>query len=294
MVKSNALINIDLHDLPKVAINLIDKCSDAIGGIAKPAQIRRVARAEADAAKIKTLSNIENDKLIKRAQDRLLLEEANKQKNIEEIIKKATPQLQQNAQPQNMDNDWITHFFEKGKLISDDEMQLLWSRVLAGEANSPGTYSKRTVNFLETINRNEAALFQTLCCYSWSLGENNVPLMYDHNAEIYKKNGITFGTLKHFEEIGLLSFSDFAFNGFVLQNFPKNIVCSYFEEMINIEFPNEKDNHLEVGHVKLSQIGQELAPICDIKPIPGFFDYVLNRWKNPIEFIVTPSNYLTA
>jgi hypothetical protein len=38
------------------------------------------------------------------------------------------------------------------------EMQNLWAQVLAGEANSPGTYSKRTVNFLSSLDKKDAAL----------------------------------------------------------------------------------------------------------------------------------------
>ena len=32
-----------------------------------------------------------------------------------------------------MDNDWTVNFFDKSRIVSDDEMQNLWSRVLAGE-----------------------------------------------------------------------------------------------------------------------------------------------------------------
>ena len=31
-----------------------------------------------------------------------------------------------------MEADWITHFFEKSRIDSDEEMQELWARVLGG------------------------------------------------------------------------------------------------------------------------------------------------------------------
>src|SRR5438132_11151718 len=84
-------------------------------------------------------------------------------------------------------------------------MQGLWSRVLAGEANSPGTYSKRTVNFLSDLDKNDAELFTKLCGFAWLIG-NLVPLIYDEQQEIYNKFGVNFNTLSHLESIGLIQF----------------------------------------------------------------------------------------
>ena len=42
---------------------------------------------------------------------------------------------------------------------------------------------------------------------------------------------------------------------------------------------SETDNTLEIGMVLLTKIGQELAPICGSKPVEGFRDYVMDKWK---------------
>ena len=168
MTDGTSLVNIG--ELSKPATVLIEKISDAVGGIAKPWQIRRVAKAEAEADKIKAIAHIEIDELQKRALQRFVVEEAKKQSNIEEITAKALPQVKDEAQPENIEDDWITNFFDKCRLISNDEMQILWSKVLAGEANSPGTYSKRTVNFLGSLDKSDAFLFQSLCGFAWAMG----------------------------------------------------------------------------------------------------------------------------
>jgi hypothetical protein len=282
MTDNTSLVNIG--ELSKPATALIEKVSDAIGGIFKPWQIRRVAQAEAEAEKIRAVSEIAITKLQRRALQRFLTEEAKKQNNIEAITAKALPQVDQNAKPQNMEDDWITNFFDKCRLISDDEMQILWSRVLAGEANSPGSYTKRTINFLGSLDKNDAVLFQTLCGFSWFIG-NILPLIYDVDTEIYNGVGINFNSLKHLDEIGLLSFESLA--GYRRLHLPKKIGIAYFGELVTIEFKNEKDNLIETGHVILSKTGQELAPICGARPVPGFFDYVLEKWKSQSDLIVT-------
>jgi Protein of unknown function (DUF2806) len=88
-----------------------------------------------------------------------------KQTNMENITKKALPDLADESKPDQLDDDWLTNFFDRCRLVSDEEMQTLWSRVLPGEANSPGTYSKRTVNFLSSLDKSDAELFTRLCSF---------------------------------------------------------------------------------------------------------------------------------
>jgi len=96
-------------------------------------------------------ADLQISELQRRALGRLIEEEARKQLNMEQITQKALPQLVDRARPKDISNDWLTNFFDKCRNISEEEMQALWARVLAGEANKPGSYSKRTVNFLTTF-----------------------------------------------------------------------------------------------------------------------------------------------
>src|SRR3990172_7165310 len=143
---NNSLIN--LGDLSKPADTLIKKVSKAVGGIFEPYQIKRIAKAEAEAAVIKAQTEIQITELHRRAMHRFIEEEAQKQKNIEDITNQAIPLLAEKTDAEKMNDDWVTNFFDKSRIVSDKEMQGLWARVLAGEANAPGTYSKRTVNYL--------------------------------------------------------------------------------------------------------------------------------------------------
>ena len=273
MPNENSLIN--LGDISKPATVLIEKISDVIGGYFKPYQIRRVAKAEADAEIIKAQAQIEVTDLQRRALVRFVTEEARKQDNIENITQKALPQLEETSNPKNMEDDWVANFFDKCRIVSDEEMQSLWAKVLAGEANSPGTYSKRTVNFLSSLDKTDANLFTSLCGFGWFIGDI-VPLIFDAKQPIYNGQGINFNTLTHLDNIGLVSFNSLA--GFKRLKFPKRIIIIYYRSLFTIEFKKESDNDLEIGHVLLTKIGQQLASICGSKPVDGFQDYVIERW----------------
>jgi hypothetical protein len=176
----NPLVN--LSDLTKPASVLIEKISDAVGGVFKPYQIVRVAKAEAEAERIQAEGRIQVTDLQRRAMHRFLEEEAKKQSNIEAVIQKALPLLEENSCPQNVEDDWITTFFDKSRIISDEDMQRLWSKLLAGEANRPGTISKRTVNLLADLDKRDAELFTSLCDFAWVIENNIVPWFSTFNT----------------------------------------------------------------------------------------------------------------
>jgi hypothetical protein len=273
--KSFSLVN--LGEISKPADTLIKKVSKAVGGIFAPYQIKRIAKAEAEAALIGVQSKIQITDLTRRAMGRWIDEETRHQQNIEDITTKALPQLKAESDPSAMEDDWITNFFDKSRIVSDREMQNLWSRVLAGEANTPGTYSKRTVNSLSDLDKNDAELLSKLCGFAWLVGDNLTPLIFAHNAAIYNEQGINFVTLQHLESIGLIQFNHVG--GFNWLNLPRHLTVHYYGDVLLLEMPAESDNQLPLGKALLTKIGQELAPICGSTAVDGFRDFVRDQWK---------------
>jgi hypothetical protein len=268
---------VNLSDLAKPANTLIEKISDAIGGIFKPYQIRRIAQAEAEAEKIRAVAQIEITDLQRRAMARFFAEEAKKQNNIESITSKALPEVTEQARPDQIEDDWITHFFNKCRLISDEEMQSLWARVLAGQANSPGKYSKRTVEILANLEKADAVLFSKLCSFCFYISDF-VPLVYDTDHTIYTDHGINFMTVSHLESLGLLHFDHLA--GYVQRGLKQKGFVHYFGNKVWVEFQKPENNEFQLGHVLLTQAGQQLAPICGAQPRDGFVEYVKEKWKS--------------
>jgi len=274
MTDGFSLIKVD-GKIVKPATVLIQKISDAVGGLYKPYQIRRVAEAEAEAEIIREKAQIEITDLQHRALARFVSEEAQKQANIESITEKAIPQLNASSNPQNMENDWITNFFDKCRIVSDEDMQLLWAKVLAGEANSPGTYSKRTVNSLGSLDKRDAQLFTNLCSFGFVIFEELTPLIYDEQSSIYNDQQIDFNTLTHLDSIGLIRFEPLT--GISKTKLSQHIDIYYHGTAFKAEFKNPENNNMEIGKAILSSTGKELTKICDSKPIDGFLDYVIGR-----------------
>lgn len=273
MSNNNALIN--LGELSKPATVLIEKISEAVGGVFKPYQVIRVAKAEAEADRIRTESQIQITDLHRRAMHRFLEEEATKQSNIESITQQALPLLNDSASPESVADDWITNFFDKCRIVSGEDMQKLWARVLASEANSPGAFSRKTVNLIADLDKSDAELFTRLCSFGWMIGYV-CPLVFNVQGEIYNRNGIDFGSMIHLESLGLIQFS--GLTSFNRVRLPKKLVVFYYGRRVELTMPKDEDNELELGHVILTQAGQQLAPICGSTPLAEFFDFVYDTW----------------
>lgn len=273
MSDGTSLIN--FGDLTKPATTLIEKIADATGVLYEPRRIRNRAKAEAEADIIKAEAQIEITALQKRALTRFVQEEGKKQENIEDITEEAIPLLNENSSPENIEDDWIANFFDKCRITSDKEMQCLWSKVLAGEANQPKSFAKRTVNLLASIDKFDAEIFTTLCGFGFFMGDV-MPLIYEVSDSIYSKFGINFERLKHLDSIGLISFD--SFGGYVRQGSFKVLRLYYYGEPVHIEFNIDGEKSFSVGHVMLTQAGQQLSKICGSKPVEGFLEYVVDKW----------------
>lgn len=272
MSDGNSIVN--LGELAKPATILIEKVSNAVGVLYEPRRIRKKAEAEAEAEKIKALAGIELSEIQQRGIERLVHQEARKQENIESITAKAAAELPSDAKTDELEEDWVAHFFDRCDKVSNEQMQSLWSRLLAGEATNPGTYSKRTVDFIASMDKSDADLFTKFCQFVWVIGEVT-PLIFDEQAEIYTSQGINFTSLKHLDSIGLISFE--STSGYRKLGLPKQAVIFYYGLPTLAEFANEKDNEMKVGKALLTQAGKELVNICGSQRSQEFYVYAVEK-----------------
>ncbi len=279
-----AMPPINIGDLAKPATTLIEKVSDAVGGIARPWQIKRVAQAEAEAEIIRANARIQISELERRGLERLIHEEGQKQDNIEQITFKAIPDLSEHAEPDKIENDWLSYFFDRCRTVSDQEMQSLWAKILASQANKPGSFSKRAIELVSTLDKADAQLFTQFCTFCWMIGDVTA-LVFDIDQKIYAEHGANFGIVNHLDDLGLLSLNHLT--GFSRRNFPKYFTVFYFGKPINIEFSAD-ENTIDVGKVLLTRSGAELAAICGASASEEYFNYVIKRWYDAGYILSSP------
>lgn len=211
-----SLIKFDGKPLEK----LIDVISKGVGKLYEPKAIRKEADAKAyeieiiEKAKSKALQNhkdIEQD-IIDRIEERILHRELKKQKNLDQINYIAADQLKNetevSAEPVN--EDWANRFFEYAEDISNEEMQNLWGKILAGEVKRPNSYSLRTLELLKNISKTEAEVFLKFTRIS-IISQNTAFVINDDADYLRTEHGISYNDRLLMEEVGLMTANDLQF-----------------------------------------------------------------------------------
>lgn len=219
----------DLAGFGGATEKLIGEVSKGIGSLFRPRAIRTEscaesekivalegAKAQAEASadllkldtklsKIALLANGDND-LINRAKRRLLIQEVEGQTNIENIANLAIPLLAPAVTNEPLNDDWRRRFFRYAEDVCTEDMQQIWSRVLAGEISAPRSYSLKALEVLRSLGSHEPELFRKICSLSFSDGTIPVP-SGDINVGL-KEFGIEYKEILALRDFGLIHEGD--------------------------------------------------------------------------------------
>jgi hypothetical protein len=135
-----------------------------------------------------------------------------------------------------------------------------------------------------TLDKSDAELFRNFCTFSWHIGIP-CPLITNRDDEIYKSKGITFDTLSHLQDIGLIVFE--TLGEFARFGFPRSVTVAYFDHIINVELPDEQNN-FPTGQASFTRAGQQLCGICGSTKSDEFMLYALNYWISKGFVFFTP------
>jgi uncharacterized repeat protein (TIGR03899 family) len=108
-----------------------------------------------------------------RAKNRIEYQESKKQMNIESITAFATDELKNEPEvtSEPLDEDWTTRFFKIAEEISNEDMQALWGKILAGEVKQPKSFSLRTLELIRNLSKDEAQTFLKVANFAIKSGE---------------------------------------------------------------------------------------------------------------------------
>lgn len=177
-----------------VAKKLIEKLSDAAGWVATHDTPNRIAvKTYIEEIQNSNYSPVEKAALISNAK-KIIKEYSNQN----DVLKLALESMDSNADPYNVDDDWLATYMDKVKMISDLDFQLMWSKILVGEIESPGSFSIRTLENLKRMSKRDAETLLKLAAVSFYVG---------NSAYISNKlpAGIKLDDIMRVAECGLMS-----------------------------------------------------------------------------------------
>lgn len=200
----------------------------------------------------------------------------------------------------NADSELISRLIDAGKFVSDEELQLLWGNVLAGELEHPGTTPKNVVRILSEISKEYATVFASLCSLRVDIladTGNDIEycgqdLMVFLTNNYLKEMNINLNIIRELEQLGLINFVDIGHYSRTITNkdYPYvHIVCN--DHVITAI--NTKDK-FPTGQIILTKAGQcisRFAPACyNQQHMEGIKDY-LEKEAN-MKFSPTPGIHI--
>lgn len=290
----------DLLGLSEPVTKLIETVSCGVGKIYEPWHVRRMAKAKAkelevisstfnenlqlpvkyDDGRISIDASDAND-LIQRAKNRILFQEMKKQQNIDSVIDVAYSMLEQatTVSKTPVDSDWISEFFDNVANVSNENMQVLWGKVLAGEVESPGRFSKRTLDGLKKLTQMEATIFQEVAPYVLRCPGDNENSFEDYfllqslDVSLLPKYNISFPKIMVLSEAGLISENTLINIHFEIKPNEYRSIKG-IHKSIKIENLSEGDSILSVHHPAyfLTDIGKQIFTILTEENCQGFPD----------------------
>ena len=192
---------------------------------------------------------------------------------------------QKNAEEKTkLDADWLARFIDCAKDVSDDEMRLIWSRILSGELNKPNSISVMTLETLRNMSRCDAETFHKLANFTVIDIDGGDPFIPKNEAVVdvdYKSDedyGISYDELLWMQELRLINL-----NAGLQMTFMKKDTELCVESTLrcgHLEIRISSEQEIHIPCYSYTRIGAQLHSfIEDIVPNEPFFeDRIKNRY----------------
>ena len=302
---------------------LIDTVSSGLGKAFKPRHIKKMA--DARAYEINTIGEAlrnnsdvivvyengsviantpEFEDFVKRTEHRLAYQELQKQYNIESVIGNAYIELEtkENVSEDPVDKDWLNSFFDSVANVSNEQMQIIWGKILAGEVENPGHFSIRTLDTLRKMTQKEALLFKKYAPYILQCMGNKEKTFNDYfllDGMLGKFGEMVFPEILILHEVGLISLSGISITLFIESNSTEYINGLSYD----IAFDNIGDRNVELSEEAfvLTESGKELYNVIlateEDTPQKEYYDKCLEvinaknflddkEWKNQVNSMI--------
>lgn len=196
-----------------------------------------------------------------------------KAKNFLKIAKKADAQYSHKQQDKYnfYDFDWFMRYYEAAGNVSDNDMQDIWAKILAGEIGNPSFFSLRIIDVLRNMRKSDAELFVRFCEFSFDRGSGN--LFLPNYDEYLEKSGITYSDIMRLSEMGLI-FNDALISlNFELAEKPKIILVNG-DLIMTLAAQTEASKKGRIKQYPFTKVGQELATLVSACPSDeSFIDF---------------------
>lgn len=276
----------NLAGLEKPLEKLIETVGEGLGVVGNTVfkfdskKIKRIGEAEAEAEKTKIVKKAEGEaqavEILNRAGKRFMIEQYNKQINLENIVVKSREYLGDKVSEQPVDKDWSARFISVAQEVSREEIQEMLAKILAKEVTKPNTYSLRTLEVIRNLSKNELEEFKKFIALSSINGYFHIN---GANREPLAKYGLNFGVFVHLADIGLFNPSE----NLSIELEIKNSKPAIFRvAAINFLITSEADKNFSLGILKFTEAGMQIFDLLENESSNSKHEEYISDFENNI------------
>lgn len=209
-----------------------------------------------------------------------LAKDLNKFKRELQILNIAIDNMEQDADVNNLNDDWILDYLDKASRIADKDTQLVWGKLLSYAASNKNVCSKTLLNSLFLMGTEEIGDFLNICQYC--LIEMDVDdyvdrisvypiIFFSGHVDTCISQKISSLRLQKLQNLGLIDVdlkAEYIFS-------KRRVRLRYKNEIIEIE----SDKKIKIGNIRFTYEGFLLYQMTEKIYNSSVLNYILEIWR---------------
>ena len=173
--------------------------------------------------------------------------------NVRSVLEAAADELEdKKVNDLDPDPDWTARFFNSVQDVSSEDMQKIWAKILAGEVESPGRTSLRTLDTLQNMTKKDAGMFRDIC--EFVIQDD---FMFFHDS-VKSFGALNYSNLLHLQDCGLINVGPNLVKQYTWGN-NNEILLKYHSGALMMTKNPDAKKELKIPDILLTTAGKELS-----------------------------------
>ena len=183
---------------------------------------------------------------------RIEFQERKRIANVRSVLEDAADELgDKEVTDHEPDPDWTARYIDSVQDVSSEDLRKLWAKILAGEVESPGRTSLRTLETLRNMTKRDAAMFRDICDF---VIRNDFVF---YNDSVKSIGALQYGELLHLQDCGLINAGPNLVKQFTWGT-PEEILLTYHNGVLMVTKNADAKVELKIPDILLTTAGKEL------------------------------------
>lgn len=239
-------------------------------------------------------TNFKGPTLSQRAERRERMNKERQQSNLEKIMALALDFCPDYVADMDVDPDWFQQYCDLVLNISNQTMQQLWAKILAGEIGQPGSFSLKTLFLLQRMSYKEALALQkaaSLTCRVRLQDSGHIYFGYVRKPSIWQlltgrsravlnlsQFGLTYPQILSLIDLNLLHQIEIESGELIPQ---QSLQLQYHQHQLTCK---ARHSGVVLQYYKFTAVGVELLPLLNSQANPAYLQAVKQLFSPVLDF----------